>query len=270
MTTPSSSHPFRVFAVLVILGGAGLGLRGLVFDTGVVVDVPEVVTPGANELSIFYHARRPYYFTEKGEVRGLVVEPTRAALERAGITHRWVELPPARQLRAIAMNAQPAAAIGWFENEARRRFAQFSDIIYEDGAFVVLAHRDNVKIIDGMALEMLLDDFTQVLLMKDAYSYGSVIDDQIARRSPPQVHTPGDNAAMVRMLVEGRADYALFTPEEARVLVAQAERGNELVVRELSLDSMPPGGKRHLMFSLAVPGELIDRFNQALREGDDP
>ena len=269
MTSVSVSSKFFIFGALVLWCGAVLEFRGYWSTESVVVKHEHFGAEDSTELIIFYHDRRPYYYTEAGRVTGLVVEPARRALDRAGIEHRWVPLPPARQLKEIARNDRPVAAIGWFANPERKRFANFSPVIYRDEPFVVLTRRDNDEIMPSMALGEVLAQPSQTLLVKSAYSYGRIIDQEIARAGPPLIMTSAGNAEMIRMLKAGRADYALFAPEEARELLAEYEHG-DAAMHMVKLSEMPEGGKRHMMFSLAVPGRVVNRIAAALSESEAP
>lgn len=258
------SGKFRLVGTFIVLGGLLLVAREHFFEKQIVRWGTIKSPRNPHELTIFYHERSPYYFTEDKQVKGLVVEPVVAALARAGIRFRWEVLPPARQLREIAENERPIAAVGWFSNEERRRFAQFSDVIYEDGAWVVVTRIDNKKIWNNQALDTLLADKSQTLLVKDSYSYGMVIDGKLAAWKTPRVSTPGDNFSMIRMLVEGRADYTLFPPSEVREIVAEFSEAARLI-KSVHLSDAPRGGQRHLMFSRKVSETLVERFNTALR-----
>lgn len=259
----SSSKPILV-VFLLLAGCLGLlALRGGLFPSRLASPEPTPEPASPEVLTLYYHERRPLYHREGGRLTGLVVERAVAALERAGLAARWVPIPPARQLELIQQGAEHAAAIGWIATEERRRFARFSDPLYQDGVFVALVRHDEERLRDGQPLEQALADPRLTLLVKDAYSYGAEVDALILRHNPRRLSTPSPNDAMLRMLSEGRADYFLLAHEEAVALLnlSSAERH-----RLVQFERAPRGVVRHLMFSRRVPESVVHQFNTAWRE----
>jgi polar amino acid transport system substrate-binding protein len=238
-----------------------LASRGCLFPDRMVAPPPPP-TDQPDELIVYYHERRPYYYAEEGRVTGIVLERAVAALRRAGIPFQLVALPPAQQLHRMREGAELSAGVGWIANAERRRFAQFSLPLYQDGPLVALARSDDARFRDGLRLEELLAQPALTLLVKDAYSYGPEVDALLARLQPRRLSTPAPNDAMLRMLHERRADYFLLADEEADALVETAADGKNYRVAHLA--GGPRGVVRHLMFNRRVPPALVDRFNAAL------
>ncbi|MDP2136922.1 MAG: transporter substrate-binding domain-containing protein [Candidatus Didemnitutus sp.] len=262
-TTPTIRFFYAVPVFLLACGGV-LGLRSLLFGANLTAGHRAEPTLPSADLTIYYHERRPYYFADGDRVGGLVVENAAKALENAGIPFRWAPLPPARQLQLIKTNAVACGAIGWFATEERLRFAQFTDTIYQDEPFVALTRIDNPRLRAGMSVVDVLKDPDLTLLVKDAYSYGGTLDQLMTELQPRSTRTPVDNAAMVRMVGAGRADYFFVAPEEARELLAP-DSPAYTAFHVVELAGIPRGATRHLMFSRAVSPAIIDRLNDALR-----
>lgn len=254
---------------LVLLAGciALLAARGWLFSSR--LDAPRPLTPlrFSTELTVYYHDRHPYYFEHEGQVRGLVVDIAAAALRRAEIPHRWVAMPPARQLQELRDGSGYIAGIGWLATAERRKFASYSDPLWQDGSFVAIARIGDPRLRAGRRLEELFADPSLTLLIKDTYSYGTEADALLARLKPASVRTPSPSGAMLRMIEEKRADYFLLATEEAEALL-QGE--NARALRIVPLADAPRGIVRHLMFSRRVPAALVERFNTALREIQPP
>ena len=192
-----------------------LALRGTIFSRQLSLEAPPARPAKLSALTVFFHERPPYYFAVGDQVKGLVAERAAAAFRAAGIEFRWVLLPPARQLQQIREASAPCAAIGWFSNEERQRFARFSDPIFQGGSLVALTSVDNARLKTGVSLGELFQDPGLKLLVKDSYSYGAALDQRIAALGSGRVLTPASNTAMLEMIIAGRADLMLLAPEEA-------------------------------------------------------
>lgn len=240
---------------------AVLAARGWLFADR--LRTPQPLTPlrTADEFTLYFHERRPYYFTEGGRVRGLVADTAAEALARANIRCRWVALPPARQLQQLRDGAY-AAGVGWLFTEERLQFAHYSAPLWQDGPFVAIARRDDSRLTPGCRLEELFNDSGLTLLLKDSYSYGPEVDALLERLRPPHVRTPSANELMLQMIAERRADYFLLATEEAAALV-HGRAADTLRIVELA--DAPRGVVRHLLFSRRVPEEVVARFNTALQ-----
>lgn len=259
--------PSTVAVVLLVGCVALLATRGWLFPRRLDAPRPLTALRPAPELTIYYHERHPYYFADQGQVRGHVIDIAAAALRRAGIRHRWVVMPPARQLQEIRDDTAYAAGIGWIATEERRKFASYSEPLWRDGAFVALARADDPRVRPDRKLEELFADRSLTLLLKDAYSYGPEVDALLARLRPASLSTPSPSDAMLRMIEERRADYFLLSTEEAEALSPGAAAR---ALRVVPLPDAPRGVVRHLMFSRRVPPTIVERFNTALRETNSP
>lgn len=263
MSQHSQRFKWWLIAGMIMLGGVLLFSRGVWFPGEMVVTHASEVVLAPGELPVYFHNRPPYYYDSGSGVTGLVATPVRKALDVAGIEHRWILVPASRQLDLIRDNTRPAAAIGWFRTEERAEFAVFSQPIYQDKPLVVVTRKDNTAILADMSLEALFSDRSQAMLAKESYSYGVGLDEAMALFSPRRQSTSADNAATLLMISEGRADYCLMAPEEARDLLGEShpEFSDLHVVR---LEAMPVGNMRYMMFSPAVSADIIERFNAVL------
>jgi polar amino acid transport system substrate-binding protein len=141
-------------------------------------------------------------------------------------------------------------------NGQRLKLGKFSRPLYRDLPFGALV-RDGLDLPEPVTAAALLADRRHALLVKDGYSYGSMLDGLIARISPRRVRTSVDPLQMALMLRSGRADWMIVAPEEAQVLGGAG-------LRLVALADAPPGPTRHLYCSLDVPDAWMARIDAAL------
>lgn len=216
-------------------------------------------------LKVLYNERPPYMVARDGEVTGLTADAAAYALRRAGIPFQWVEIPSARQLFMLQENQERLAALGWFRNPDRERFAKFSSPLYQDRQIAVLARRDNAKVAAVDSVAHLLGDRRLTLLAKAGYSYGRFLDEQIATFEPRIMQVTVENLSMIRMVGARRADYMFIAPEEAEASLPRSGVPPS-AFRLITLPDMPAGEKRYLMFSLRVDDETLRHINHYLDE----
>lgn len=219
----------------------------------------------AEPLKVLYNERPPYMVAKDGEVTGLTADAAAYALRKAGIPFQWVEIPSARQLFMLQENQERLAALGWYRNPERERFAKFSTPLYQDRQIAVLARKDNTKVAAVDSVAHLLGDRQLTLLAKAGYSYGRFLDEQIAAFQPQVMRVTVENLSMIRMVGARRADYMFIAPEEADATLPHSGVPPS-AFRLITLPDMPAGEKRHLMFSLRVDDETIRRINHYLDE----
>jgi uncharacterized protein (TIGR02285 family) len=215
-------------------------------------------------LTVYYNERPPYAVTAgEQQERGLTATPAVRALNAAGIPFRWVELPSSRQLQQIKDSRLPECALGWFRNAEREQFALFSRPLYQDRPSVALAYRGFQPATRLLSEVLAQPDVT--VLVKERFSYGPYADGLLAQRRVQITATTVENSQMALMVARHRADFMFAAEEEAAVLIEQA--GPEAQhLKVLRFDDMPPGEKRHLMCSKAVPPETMQRLNAAIAE----
>ncbi len=236
-------HPLLLI-LLLILSASGLRLHG------------------EEPLQVLYNPRPPYMVpTADGEVTGLTADAAAYALRKAGIPFRWVEVPSTRQLFMIRENKSRLAALGWYCNPERDRFARFSSPLYQDRQIGVLARKDNAKVAAQATLDQLLKARDLTLLVKTDYSYGPFLDARIAGLRPRLTSVTVENLSMIQMIHAGRADYMFIAPEEAEASIPEGSM-QSATLKCLIYPDMPPGQKRHLMFSLQVDEQTIRRLNK--------
>ncbi|HJV00750.1 MAG TPA: transporter substrate-binding domain-containing protein [Burkholderiaceae bacterium] len=216
-------------------------------------------------ITLFYNERPPYLIAAPdGSVSGLTGTPAGRAFAAAGIPFMWAKTPTNRQLASIKQNKAMECAVGWFKNPEREQFAQFTKAIYRDRPAVALANK-GFQVSQYDTLERVLATRGIRVLLKENFSYGPFIDNNIARFMPHLTHTTAENALMVEMIRKGRADLMFMAEEEAEFMLANATAtagsGDFYLLR---FSDMPAGEKRYIMCSKQVPDEIIGRLNRAI------
>lgn len=239
---------WRLGAAMAVCGaGAGLGLG----------------TSAAETIDLYYFDRPPYMMKRPGsdELVGLTATPAAQAFRAAGIGFRWVEMPSARQLVTLRQTKAPACAVGWFRNAEREQQFKFTRAIYRDRPTVALARAEFMRPAPTLAESLRAPGLT--VLVKAGFSYGAQIDALLAQLQPERVVTSADSVAMVHMVAAQRASFMLAAEEEAAYLVEQA-LGSPGALKIVHFSDLPPGERRHILCSQAVPDAVIERLDKAI------
>jgi len=220
------------------------------------------VHAAAQNPTIHYQERVPYSSLQAdGTVTGLTATPAAAALQRAGLSANWSRTPGQRQLALIQEGEGLHCGLGWFRNAERGALGKFSKALYRDRPYGALARNDS-GLRAGISGEEAIAATNELLLVKEGYSYGAVLDRLIAQRKEAPVGTSVETGQMARMLMAGRASWMIVGAEEAEAL--RQEPGAASALRAVVFADMPPGETRHLYCNRAVPEAWLARFDQAL------
>lgn len=225
--------------------------------------VANAAPAGGLAIDVYYFERPPYMTRHAGsdEVSGLTASPAAAAFRAAGIAIRWVQMPTMRQLVTLKETSQAACAVGWFRNAEREQQFKFSRAIYRDKPTVGLARTDYVQ--HSLTLAETLHQPGLVVLVKDGFSYGPVIDNLLSQVKPERVVTSAESVAMARMIVAQRAQFMFAAEEEAAYLTEQAGLPSG-TLKVLPFTDVPPGERRYILCSRAMPDEAMERLNKAI------
>jgi len=195
-------------------------------------------------------------------VAGLVVDPTVAALKKAGIPFEWQVIPAARQLLRLKNNTERVCSVGWYKTSERELFAKFSHPVLKDSPFVGFANKNfNVK--DGVTIGEILSDSKTTVLIKMGFVNGDYLDNKFKTMKARSELSTGDMPLIFKMVEAGRAQITFAPLQEIQyyqdIGVVEKERFNIITFSE-----MPSGFNRYLMCSQMVEDDLINRFNAAL------
>ncbi len=219
-----------------------------------------------NPVLLYYFERAPYAITDNnGGVSGLVATPAADAFKKAGIPFQWKKMPFKRQLETIKYNKKKGCGIGWFKTTEREEFARFSESIYQDKPAITISKKGHQTLTQYRDVISLFRDENIKLLVKDGFSYGRYIDEQIKKISPETVVVVNSsNIQMLQMILAGRADYFFVAEEEAQKIVLKA--GYDLSQFQVThYFDIPAGNYRYIGCARQVPQETIDLINNALK-----
>jgi polar amino acid transport system substrate-binding protein len=210
----------------------------------------------------------PYYYTTTGgEPDGFLLRKADAILRLAGIRPVYQSMP-AKRIMQLMHAEEPVCSIGWFRTPQREGFARFSKPIYRNEPLHALYLARNGAAFEGKTtLAEIVADKTIVLGLLEGYSLGAEVDEIIASGRPGMRRINGDYAQMVRMLAMERFTCILVAPEEVESLIRK-NRLPEDIFASMPLADVPSGNERHLMFSLAVPDDVVARVDQAIEAVD--
>ncbi|MFA9274505.1 MAG: substrate-binding periplasmic protein [Candidatus Aquirickettsiella gammari] len=218
----------------------------------------------ADALKLLYEIRDPIsYRDSRGKLTGLAVDPVAQAMNAAGITYVWIEIPFKRQLSMVEANNEAVCALGMFKNKERQQYAKFTQTILHDtySPYIMLAHKD-FQPDSNLDLLRVLSRPGVKILKKDRASYGSVLDDAIERSRITVITTTAESKNMAMMIAARRADFTFAQEQEALQMIKAIPNGDQLhIVKPLG---MPQGLERFLMCSQLVSDKLIQKFNKAL------
>ncbi|MGL6111639.1 MAG: hypothetical protein ACRC2B_16225 [Rubrivivax sp.] len=241
----------------------GHALRLMLCAAFVALGAPHRAQAQAQALTLHYQERAPYSTTQAdGTVSGLTATPAATAMQQAAVAFVWARTPSQRQLALIQEGDGLHCGVGWFRNPERSALGKFSKPLYRDRPYGALARADS-RLRTSLRAEQALGQAGEVLLVKEGYSYGPLLDRMIAQRTPAPVKTSVETVQMVRMLLAGRASWMIVAPEESQVLLHDAgNAGADL--RGVAFTDMPAGETRHLYCNHAVPDAWLARIDQAL------
>lgn len=218
----------------------------------------------AQTVTLHYHPRPPYVSMVDGVLTGLTGAPALAAFQSTGAPFVVLETPASRFLLALEKNAGLDCGIGWFKNPAREAIGKFTKPIYQGRPLGALTLASNDRLRTGEPVESVLADDSLVLLVKQSYSYGAVLDAMLDKFQPRREKTTGESVQMVQMLAAKRADYMFSAPEEAYVSIEAAGLA-PAVFKLVALKNMPEGERRHILCSKNVPDDFIAKLNAAIK-----
>lgn len=213
-------------------------------------------------IDLHFYVRPPYMVPgSEGQVTGLTADPAKAAFDKAGIRFRWQHTPAKRQLVVIESGGGLDCGVGWYKTSEREGFGKFTAPLYRDRPTVGIV-RKQFQPRDASLAGVVADPAIRVA-MKVGLTYGQDVVDTMAN-SRAQVQTvTTEQATMARMVASGRVDLMFSPPEEADLLVADAERAGE-GLKVLAFSDIRAGATRHVLCSKKVSDETIARLNLAL------
>jgi len=195
-------------------------------------------------------------------IGGLVVDPTFAALKKAGIDFEWEVIPAVRQLLRIKNNQERICSVGWYKTPTREKFAKFSHPIVLDSGYVAFAN-NNYNPREGVPIDEVLGDSNISVLIKNGFVYGEYLDAKLITMKAQRESVYVDMPLIFKMIEAGHGQITFAPLAEIRYYqelgVVDKDRFHIITFKEI-----PTGFNRYLMCSLKVEDDVISKFNAAL------
>ncbi len=224
------------------------------------------ISSWADELTVLYFKRPPYYNTTDNKVEGLLIELSKKIFKLADIQPVFIENPPARIMATIKNNKKKVCSIGWFKNEERESFAKFSSPIYQNKPLAILTSVSKQNLFDKhTSIKDVFADRSLILSMINSFSYGKLMDEWINNYAPRSHKIYGNQSLLPRLIISNRASYMLIAPEEIDMMLENAKLDRNLFA-SISKPDIPQGNKRYLIFSKRIEDKIIIRINNAIKE----
>jgi polar amino acid transport system substrate-binding protein len=218
----------------------------------------------AENLDIFYFEYPPYYHQlENQEASGIIIDIARQVFAAAQVEPTFSFVPAKRILHEL-QSGRPGASLGWFKTPEREEFALFSLPIYINRPVGVFFLRENESRFSPYStLEGVLQSGQFVLGRVQGFSEGPELDAMLEKYKDKTVQVAADSVRLLKMLESRRCDFMLVAPEEADTLLEAAQvPGEKFMLRAMS--DIPHGNLRYIMYSKAVPQDLIRKIDQAI------
>lgn len=209
--------------------------------------------------------RKPFqYLDEKGQLAGILYDLGERIFGKAGIEHKWADIPANRILLSLSANEQKLCLVGWFKTPEREKMARISLPIYRDKPLRgVLAINHPLKA--GASLDSIFANLALKILVKQSYSYGAQMDQRLAARQGTGIERVViDNARMLLMIGAQRADIT-FMPQEEIDFHAATTPNFARDFKVIDFDELPAGNTRHVICSLQVSDETMQRIDATIR-----
>jgi len=221
----------------------------------------------AQALDVLYFDYPPYYLTlPDGEAGGFLVERARAVFKQAGVTPRFLFVPPKRILAEI-QSGRPVASLGWFKTPEREVYARFSHPFYINRPYEIMFLRERDERFRGCSsFAQMMESGRFTLGRVEGFSDGQYVDAVVSKFAERVVLVAVDSVRLLRMLDAGRFDFMLVPPEEVDALLLAAGMTRERFEFK-TLEDIPQGNVRHIMYSKSVAEGLIRRIDDAIASG---
>ena len=238
-------------------------MRAMVFGVAIFLATASACLGQVEEISLQYTAKPPYLIPQDdGTVIGLTGSPIGAAFRQAGIPFKWTATPVSRSMALLKQGTGQDCIAGLYKTPERAGFAKFTNPVYRDSRYVLVARQD-FPYRDGESLISLLDRKDVMVYVKQDNSYGAYIDNLLAKLAPDHYVTTLDTRDMLAFISAKHGDFMFATEDEANYYLT-AEIDDKAGLKILKIPDTPPGELRYILCSKAVPDSTIDRLNSAL------
>lgn len=220
---------------------------------------------GECELRVGWDDWPPYIVLENGQFHGLEYDLLKATADATGCHLHMIQVPWVRALHMLSDGSLDLLYGAGYSKE-RDEFAQYS-LPYRQEQFVLVSKGEAPKQTGSVSLYDWIQSVSaqggkRNLGLFRGNSYGEKMD-RILEDSADGVELMhlGSNEQMIEMLIRNRLDGFILEDSVAQMLTQTSPHPIlRLVIDEQVADPL------HYIFSLKIPGEVVERFNAAIRE----
>lgn len=220
---------------------------------------------GECELRVGWDNWPPYIELEDGQFHGLEYDLLKATADAAGCSLHMMQVPWVRALRMLSDGSLDLLYGAGYSKE-RDDFAQYS-LPYRQEQFVLITmdeaynQASSVSLYDWIQSVSALGGQRKLGLFRGNF-YGKrmerILDDNTGRIGLVYLRS---NEQMIEMLARNRLDGFIIEDGVAQMLAQSSSHPIlRLVINEQVADPL------HYIFSTNIPGEVVERFNAAIRE----
>lgn len=222
---------------------------------------------GECELRVGWDDWPPYIALQDDQFHGLEYDLLKATADAAGCNLHMIQVPWVRALHMLKDGSLDLLYGAGYSKE-RDEFAQYS-LPYRQEQFVLITmdeaynHAASVSLYDWIASVSAPAGRRNLGLFRGNF-YGKKME-RILKDNTDRVELIhlGSNEQMIEMLVRKRLDGFIIEDGVAQMLAQSSPQPIlRLVIKEQVADPL------HYIFSLKIPGELVERFNAAIRSHD--
>ena len=210
-------------------------------------------------LKVYTFNRPPLYIVKNNTFSGILVEKTRKILDKAGVSYKFIAMPPARILKTLRRERN-ACSIGWFKTKEREKLFIYSKPICSQSDYFVVAARKNLNSNFSKIIKSPLFSIALV----NGFSYGEEIDNMLKNSKIRKFYIPNPDAKKLLLLVKSkRVDFAILSQEEAQFHLKQDGFKNDIKLIPFKKKTTI---KRYIIFSKKTDRRIIEKINRAIED----
>jgi len=219
----------------------------------------------AATVKIYYFERPPYYFTENGIAKGILIEKTEKIFNLAKIKYKFYSLP-VKRIFAYLEKDIPACSPGWYYTEKRSKIFKYTLPIYESKPIVAVVNSDkwNYKNRFCSLKKLLLSNLKLGLI--SGFNYGKVLENSFYSMKKSlklkRFTTSVDN--IIKLVALGRIDYTFVSEENIYTFLNKNRRFKKFLTI-VRINEIGKGEKRYIICSKKVSDKIIMKLNNAIK-----
>jgi uncharacterized protein (TIGR02285 family) len=209
--------------------------------------------------------RIPFQYRDGGgKPVGILYDLGEKIFVKANVPREWREIPANRIALMMERDQEPTCLVGWFKTQEREKAFKVTLPIYQDKRLAGVMRAD-AAIKPGRPIQNLINDSSVSIVVKQGYSYGTVLDELIeARKGSGIERSVGDHATLLKM-IEAKHASIVFFPQEEITFFGSTNPAFEKTFKVVPFAELSDGNFRHVICSKSVPDDTIKALNGAIK-----